>query len=284
MTTITESAVGAVPPPDGAAATTAAPPDRLVAIAQLGGMIHLCYLLMTRALRRPFSWGPEFAEQFEFTVRISVAPLCLCAFVLAFGPLGVQATGFFGLIGSYDRLGSLYELVEVRELAPIVVGIVLAGAAGTAICADLGARVVREEIAALQVMGVDPVKSLVLPRLLALVAASFLLNIIALISGLLGAVLVLVQHHQPLGPSVTDFLSNATPLELEAATVKTVLYGVITAVVCCYNGLNVSGGPEGVGRAVNRSIVIVFVAIGFTDFLFTQTLLATHPILSEVRG
>jgi phospholipid/cholesterol/gamma-HCH transport system permease protein len=261
-----------------------APGDRLTPIVQLGGMIHLASLVIAKGVQRPFSWGPEFAEQFSFTVRITLAPLCISAFALSFGPLGVQATGFFGLLGSYDRLGSLYELVEVRELAPLVVGIVLAGAAGTAICADLGARVVREEIPALQVMGVDPIKSLVLPRLLALVTASFLLNIVALISGLLGAVLVLVQHHQPLGPSLADFLSNATPLELEAATVKAVLYGVIIAVVCCYNGLNVTGGAEGVGRAVNRSVVIVFIAIGFTDFLFTQTLLATHPVLSQVRG
>ena len=247
-------------------------------------MLHLAWMVVVRAVRRPFNWGPEFAEQFEFTIRICLVPLCISAFALAFGPLGVQASGFFGLFGSYDRMGSLYELVEVRELAPLVVGIILAGAAGTAICADLGARVVREEVPALEVMGVDPIKSLVLPRLLALVSASFLLNIIALISGLAGAVLVLVQHHQPLGPSMTDFLANATPLELEAATLKAGIYGVVIAVVFCFNGLNVSGGAEGVGRAVNRSVVIVFVAIGFIDYVFVQTLLATHPILSQVRG
>jgi phospholipid/cholesterol/gamma-HCH transport system permease protein len=247
-------------------------------------MVHLCYLTAARALSRPFSWGPEFVSQFAFTIKVCFFPLCLSSFALAFGPLGVQATGFFGLFGSYDRLGSLYELVEVREFAPIVVGIILAGAAGTAICADLGARVVREEVSALEVMGVDPVRSLVLPRLLALVSASFLLNIFALISGLAGAVLVLVQHHQPLGPSMSDFLSNVTPLELEAATLKAGIYGIVIATVCCYNGLHVSGGPEGVGRAVNRSVVIALIAIGFIDYVFTQTLLATHPILSQVRG
>jgi phospholipid/cholesterol/gamma-HCH transport system permease protein len=144
--------------------------------------------------------------------------------------------------------------------------------------------VVREEVPALQVMGVDPIKSLALPRVLALVAASVLLNIVALVSGLLGAILVLIQHHQPWGPSIADFLANTTPLELEAATVKAGIYGVVIAVVCCYNGMTASGGPEGVGKAVNRSVVTVFIAIGFIDYVFTQTLLATNPILSQVRG
>jgi len=58
----------------------------------------------------------------------------------------------------------------------------------------------------------------------------------------------------------------------------------VIAVVCCYKGMNVSGGPEGVGRAVNQSVVIAFLAIGFIDYAFTQLLLGTHPILSQVRG
>jgi phospholipid/cholesterol/gamma-HCH transport system permease protein len=71
---------------------------------------------------------------------------------------------------------------------------------------------------------------------------------------------------------------------LEASVLKCGLYGAIIAVVCCYKGINVSGGPEAVGRAVNQSVVVCFLAIGFTDYVFTQLLLATHPILSQVRG
>jgi phospholipid/cholesterol/gamma-HCH transport system permease protein len=217
-------------------------------------------------------------------VRVCFFPLILSSFALAFGPMGVQGSGFFQLFGSFDRMGGLYELVEVRLFAPLVVGIIIAGAAGTAICADLGARVVREEISALNVMGVDPIKNLVVPRVLAVVCAAVLFNIFAVVSGLLGAILVLYQHHQPLGPAISDFFSNATALELQAATLKAGIYGAVIAVVCCYKGMNASGGPEGVGRAVNQSVVIAFVAIAFIDYVFTQTLLATHPILSQVRG
>ena len=281
-------------PPAGPGRAAAAPvvpaspasvlPPLRAGLVQLGGMVYLMYAVSRRALRRPIDWGPEFAAQFAFTIRICFIPLCLSSCVLAFGPLGVQASGFFGVFGSYDRMGSLYALVEVREFAPMVVGIIVAGAAGTAICADLGARVVREEIAALRVLGVDPIKSLVLPRALALMAAALLLNATALASGMVGMLLVLILHDQPIGPTLANFLANATPLELQASTLKAGLFGFVVAAVSCYNGLNVSGGPEGVGRAVNRSVVVVFLAIGFIDYVFTQLLLATNPDLSQVRG
>ena len=141
----------------------------LALLTEVGGIAQLAYLVLKRGLSRPFSWGPEFAEQLGFTLKMCFFPLVLSSFALAFGPIGVQASGLFQLFGAFDRFGSVYELIEVREFAPLVIGIVLAGAAGTAICADLGARVVREEISALNVMGVDPIRNLVVPRVFALI-------------------------------------------------------------------------------------------------------------------
>ena len=253
-------------------------------VVQLGGMVYLLCAVGRRGLRRPLDWGPEFAAQFAFTARMCFFPLCLTSFVIAFGPMGVQAGGFFGLFGSYDRMGSLYELAVVRFFAPLVVGIIVAGAAGTAVCADLGARVVREEVAALRVLGVDPIKNLVLPRMLALVTAALLLTATALVSGMLGMSFWLFIHDQPLAPTLSNFLANATPLNLAASVLRAGLFGLVVAAVSCYNGLNVSGGPEGVGRAVNRSVVVGLLAIGFINYVFTELLLATHPELSQVRG
>jgi phospholipid/cholesterol/gamma-HCH transport system permease protein len=68
-----------------------------------------------------------------------------------------------------------------------------------------------------------------------------------------------------------------------ASLLKCVVYGVVIAIVCCYKGMRASGGPEGVGRAVNQAVVIAFLSIGAIDYVFTQLLLATHPILSETR-
>ncbi|MHB8695166.1 MAG: MlaE family ABC transporter permease [Solirubrobacteraceae bacterium] len=253
-------------------------------VREIGGMVDLGWTTMTQATRRPFSWGAEFVTQFRFAVRVCFFPMILTSFALSFGPAGIQASDFFSLFGALDRLGSVYALVVVRLFAPVVVGIVLCGAAGTAMCADLGARVIREEIDALRVLGIDPIKSLVVPRFLVLVAMALLADVFAVAAGLLGLIVVTLQHHAGLGPVFSTFFSNATTLELEASIVQAAIYGAIVAVVCCYKGINVSGGPEAVGRAVNQAVVVGFLAIGFTDYVFTQLLLATHPILSQVRG
>jgi phospholipid/cholesterol/gamma-HCH transport system permease protein len=253
-------------------------------VLEIGAMFVLFVRAVRQGLRPPFNIGPELLTQLRLTIQICWFPLILMSFALAFGPTGIQASDFLGLFGALDRLGGIYVLVTVREIAPLVTAIILAGVAGTAICADLGARVVREEVDALMVLGIDPIKSLVAPRLFVLVASSLLFMVFSLWAGMLGALLVVVENHAPLGPFFSTFFSNATTLEFGAAFVKCAIFGAVIATVSCYKGINVSGGPEGVGRAVNQSVVIAFMAIGAIDYVFTQALLATHPILSEVRG
>ena len=95
--------------------------------------------------------------------------------------------------------------------------------------------------------------------------------------------LVTLANDAPLGPFFATFFNNATVPEVAASLIKTVIFGAIIAIVCCYKGLTAKGGPEGVGRAVNQSIVISFMAIGVVNYVFTQALLATYPELSMVR-
>ena len=167
--------------------------------------------------------------------------------------------------------------------APFVDAIVLAGVAGTAITADLGARKIREELDALQVLGVDPVKNLVVPRFLALMLATGLFNIYALLFGIFGGVLATLVNHAPLGPFFATFFNNAETTDLWGSLVKTTLFGAIIAIVCCYKGMTASGGAEGVGRAVNQAVVVSFLAIFAFDYTFTQTLLATHPQILVIK-
>ena len=105
-------------------------------------------------------------------------------------------------------------LVVVREFAPLVCAIVMAGVAGTAMCADLGARKIREELDALQVLGVDPIKNLVVPRFLSLMLVTGMFNIYALIFGTFGGVLVTLTNGAPLGPFWATYFNNATTTEL----------------------------------------------------------------------
>src|SRR5665811_1893298 len=119
----------------------------------------------------------------------------------------LQAANFLVLFGALDRLGGFFVLSSIREFAPFVDAIVLAGVAGTAITADLGARKIREELDALQVLGVDPVKNLVVPRFLALMMVTGLFNIYAILFGLFGGLLAVVVEHQPLGPFWVTFFA-----------------------------------------------------------------------------
>jgi phospholipid/cholesterol/gamma-HCH transport system permease protein len=252
-------------------------------VVEVGDIALLAVSTIVKALTPPYNYGPELADQFWFALRLAWFPMLLTSVGLSFGPAGIQTIGILKLFGAADRLGGVFALVVVREFAPLVCAIVMAGVAGTAITADLGARKIREELDALAVMGVDPIKSLVVPRFLSLVLITALFDIYALIFGTAGGVLVALVNHQPLGPFFTTYLTVATPLELGASLLKTALYGGIIAIVCCYKGLTASGGPEGVGRAVNQAVVIAMLAIGAFDYVFTQALLATHPSLSAIK-
>src|SRR3954451_22062527 len=252
-------------------------------MSDIGDMGILTGKTLVSAVRPPYTYGNEFVYQFLFSVRLCWFPMIVASVAFTYGPSGVQAANFLNLFGAIDRLGGLFIVAIVREYAPLVCAIVMSGVAGTAMCADLGARKIREELDALQVLGIDPIKNLVVPRFLALMLATGLFNIYAVIFGTFGGVLVTLTNKAPLGPFFNTYFSNATTTELWGSLLKTVLFGAIIAVVCCYKGLTAKGGSEGVGRAVNQAVVIAFVAIGAFNYVFTQTLLATHPELSAVR-
>src|SRR5918996_1149408 len=135
----------------------------------------------------------------------------------------------------------------------------------------------------LQVLGVDPVKNLVVPRFLALMIVTGLFNIYALLFGIFGGVLATLTFDAPLGPFFATLLTNASTTDLWGSVVKTTLFGAIIAIVSCYKGMTASGGAEGVGRAVNQAVVITFLGIFAFNYVFTQTLLATHPEISVIK-
>jgi phospholipid/cholesterol/gamma-HCH transport system permease protein len=181
------------------------------------------------------------------------------------------------LFGALDFLGGFFVIEVVREIGPLITAIVVAGVGGTAITADLGARKVREELDALQVLGVDPVKSLVVPRFLSLMIVTGLFNVYSILFGLYGGLLAEIENGGSLGPFWHTLFANATVTDLWGSVLKTTVFGAIIAIVSCYKGMTASGGAEGVGRAVNEAVVVSFLVLGAFNYVFTQTLLATHP-------
>jgi phospholipid/cholesterol/gamma-HCH transport system permease protein len=252
-------------------------------LSEIGDMMILTGKTLVSAIRPPYTYGNEFAIQFMFAIKLCWAPLLVTALCLNYAVPGIQGGTFSQLLGSLDRLGGLYSLAAVREFAPIVCAIIVSGVAGTAITADLGARKVREELDALQVLGVDPVKNLVVPRFLALMLATALFDIFAVAAGVTGGMIATLRFHAELGPFFATFWASGSTTEVWGSLLKCTIYGAITAIVCCYKGMTASGGAEGVGKAVNQAVVISLLATGAFNYVFTQTLLATHPEMSLLR-
>jgi len=162
---------------------------------------------------------------------------------------------YSGAIGYFSPDGDFDFNVVIRTLLYNKDKKYLSFQAGSAITADLGSRKIREELDALQVLGVDPIKNLVVPRFLALMLVTGLLDTFALVAGMSSGLLTEILHHESLGGFFATFLSNASILDLAGSVIKCTLFGAIIAIVCCYKGMTVSGGAAGVGRGVNDASV-----------------------------
>ena len=252
-------------------------------LEEVGDMMILTGKTVVSAAKPPYPYGGEFINQFLFALKLCWFPLLVSMVAAGYGAPGLQAANFLVLFGALDRLGGFFVLASIREFAPFVTAIIVSGVAGTAITADLGARKIREELDALQVLGVDPVKNLVVPRFLALMLIAGLFDVYALLFGIFGGVLATLTYDGPLGPFWASFFTNASTVDLWASVIKCTGFGAIVAVVCCYKGMTASGGAEGVGRAVNQAVVISLLGVFAFNYVFTQVLLATHPELQVLR-
>jgi len=250
---------------------------------EVGTMMILTTRTIVSAVRPPYPYGEELADQFYFTLKLCWFPLLISTFALCLGAPGLQAAGPLQIFGALDRLGGFFVLTAIRWIGPVVTAVVVAGVAGTAITADLGARKIREELDALQVLGVDPVKNLVVPRFLALMLVTALLDIFAIVFGLSAGIAAELLYHQSLGGFFATLFSNASITDLWGSVIKCTLFGALIAVVCSYKGMTASGGAAGVGRAVNEAVVISFMGVFAFNYVFTQTLLATNPELQTIR-
>jgi phospholipid/cholesterol/gamma-HCH transport system permease protein len=263
-------------------------PGRVVApvrgvLEEFGDMMLLTGRTISAALLPPYVYGGELVAQFLFVLRLVWFPLLLSTIAIDYGAPGLQAANFLKIFGALDFLGGFFVIEVVREIGPLITAIVVAGVGGTAITADLGARKVREELDALQVLGVDPVKNLVVPRFLSLMLVTGLFNIYAILFGLFGGMLAEVETGGSLGPFWSTLFANADVTDLWGSVLKTSVFGALIAIVCCYKGMTASGGAEGVGRAVNEAVVVSFLAFGAFNYVFTQTLLATHPQILVIK-
>ena len=171
--------------------------------------------------------------------------------------------------GVVDRLGAIIGATFCRELGPIWAAVIVLSRVGASMAAELGTMVVNEEVEALRVMNIDPLRYLVLPRVMALVIAMPLLTGIADVVGLTGGAVI---AHTSFGLPFDTFFNSAktllTGVDFYSGIIKSMFFGVLIAVIACDRGLHVRGGAEGVGKATTSSVVLNVVFVLVADLIF----------------
>lgn len=221
--------------------------------------------------------GREFIEQAWFITSVTLMPTILVS--IPFGAvISLQVGNLTGQLGAQSFAGATAVLAVVREAAPIAAALIIAGAAGSAICSDMGARKIREEIDAMEVLGIDPIERLVVPRVLATLFVSLMINGLVIAAGIGGGYFFTVIVS---GGSAGAFLSSFTALaslpDLYIAMVKAGIFGFLAAIVGAWKGLNAGGGPSGVGRAVNESVILAFMLLFFLNAIITAVYFQVVP-------
>jgi phospholipid/cholesterol/gamma-HCH transport system permease protein len=211
----------------------------------------------------------EFFDQCWFLARVTTLPLILLS--IPFGMvIALEVGSLLQQIGAQSQLGAAMVLAVVREQAPVATALLIAGAGGSAMCADLGSRRIRDEISAMEVMGVNPLHRLVLPRLLAATLVAILLDAVVSVAGIAGGLWFGVNSiHITASSFFATFSELSQMADLVIALVKAGIFGFIAAMVACYKGLYCKSGPKGVGDAVNQAVVVTFILSFFVNFLLT---------------
>jgi phospholipid/cholesterol/gamma-HCH transport system permease protein len=235
----------------------------------VGGLFSMGSDAVKFVFRRPFQ-SREFLEQCWFIARVALGPTLLVAI-----PFTVLISFTLNILlrelGAADLSGAGAAFGAVTQVGPIVTVLIVAGAGSTAICADLGSRTIREEIDAMEVLGINPVQRLVTPRMLAAGLVAFLLNSLVVIIGIVGGYVfsIFIQDVNPGAFAAGITLLTGVP-EVIISCVKAMLFGLIAGLVACYRGLIISGGgAKAVGNAVNETVVYAFMALFVINVVVT---------------
>ncbi|GAB2988405.1 ABC transporter permease [Nocardioides montaniterrae] len=227
-------------------------------------------------LARRFSWS-EFLLQCWFMTRVSLAPTILVS--IPFGVItSVQIGAAANQIGANSFIGAVNGIGVLRQGAPLVTSLMIAGAVGSAICADLGARTVREETDALMVMGISPIQRLVAPRILAALLVSVLLTTIVAMTAMITAFVVVVGGGQvSSGTYIDSFIGLSQPLDFLVAEIKAFIFGFVATIVAAQKGLKARGGPKAVADAVNQAVVLSVILLAVINVALTQAYVMLFP-------
>ena len=233
------------------------------------------FQILGRTLAWTFRPPYDFQQLTRQMVRIGVDSLPVVLLTALFTGM-VMALQTFSTLKRFNAegyVGSLVAISMVRELAPVISSLLIAGRCGSAMGAELGTMRVTEQIDALEVLATDPVHYLVVPRVWATILMLPLLIVVADVIGIAGGYLISVVYF---GANPVTYVENTFRFmdlaDLSSGLIKAAVFGLIIAVVGCQKGYFTRGGAEGVGRATTRAVVLASIAILISDFFLTKIL------------
>jgi len=235
-------------------------------------------LLFWRTLMAlPLTWRQRqkvFEQLFEIG-NASLLMVCILSFFIG-GVLSLQIGPFMAEKGLTGYLGGIVGYAHARELAPIMMSILIAGRIGSAMAAEIGSMRVYQEIDALRTMNINPIHYLVLPRLVAVAVALPMLVVLAILVGWFGGAVVAAANSHiaiPFQAFFHDLRDIVVMKDVANGVFKSFCFALIIGVVSCHQGLITIGGPRGIGRSVTKAVVNSIVLIVIFDYILTRILL-----------
>ncbi|GAB05936.1 ABC transporter permease [Gordonia amarae] len=220
----------------------------------------------------------EAIVQAWFLLSITVLPALLMA--VPFGVIiAVQIGGLTNNLGASSMAGAVGGMGVIQQGAPMAASLLLGGAGASAITADLGARTVREEIDAMRVLGIDPTRRLVAPRMVAMILVAPVLSVLIIVIAVASSFVVsIVGQGVVAGSYWQSFGSYASLTDLWICLLKSVIFGFVVVVIAARRGLEAAGGSRGVADAVNASVVLGVVVCMVVNVVITQITALFIPI------
>jgi phospholipid/cholesterol/gamma-HCH transport system permease protein len=234
------------------------------------------YGLGSDLIRRKFQFT-EFVERSWFLVSVALLPAILVSIPLGVA-IALQVGALAAQIGATSFVGAADAIGVLREASPIVTALLLAGVGGSAVCAELGSRTIREEIDAMIVLGLNPLRRLVAPLMVAGVVVSVFLNFVVIFVSIASAYLFdLAALHGTKGSFFGSFTQFATVADFLTSEIKAGVFGLTAVLIAAFKGLHAKRGPTGVGEAVNQSVVITGIVLFGFNLVITEIFFAVVP-------
>lgn len=233
-----------------------------------------CTLILGDAVKRLFRRPVEAGETVSQMAFIGVASVPIVALTTFFSGavLALYSAEFLLKYGAAQFVGSAVGLAVTREIAPVLAGIMVAARCGSAMAAQIGSMNVTEQIDALRMLSVHPTNYLVLPRVIASVVMLPVLCLLGMYSGILGGVMVAQVSGVPTGLFINSLQQYVVPSDFVGGLIKAPVFGLITAIVACQQGMRTTNGAVGVGRATTNTVVISMVLIYVANYFLAEIL------------